>query len=76
MNIVSLVLAILSLLTKLLEWRKEAHWINEGQRLLIAKQLQEHNIALAKALKVEAEMAQLTDEEVRKRMEQHGWFRD
>lgn len=76
MTLVKLALAILQVMSKLIEWSEQAHWMNEGERRLVAAQLKEANDAMAKAAGVAKEYAALTDEALAKRIEEEGWYRD
>jgi hypothetical protein len=76
MTWLNLVLAIVRLATKLMEWSEQDHWINEGERRAAAANLAATTKALALAAGIQKEWGALTDEEVDKRIEAQGWFRD
>jgi uncharacterized membrane protein affecting hemolysin expression len=72
--VINLAFAIIRLITLLMEWRQQNHWMNEGEKRLQAQQLKDLTNALAKAADIDAEWKKLTDEEVHKRFEAEGWF--
>jgi hypothetical protein len=69
-------LALMDLITRIMDSAEQTHWMNEGERRLIAAQLKERNDAMAKAAGVDKEYAALTDEAVTKRIQEEGWYRD
>jgi hypothetical protein len=72
----NLALAIIRLLSKIMERSQQMHWINEGERRLAAAQLKEANDALIQAAGVAKEYSALTAEALEKRIEKEGWYRD
>ncbi len=69
-----LFLSLLSILVQAIALYQRNNWINEGYRRALAEQVAEINAALVSALQIEKEWDELTDEQVRKRFDEKGWF--
>lgn len=69
-------LAVLEIAVWLIRRSERQAWINEGERRLAAKQLKAATERLATAARIEDEYRNLTDDELYKRVEEKGWYRD
>jgi hypothetical protein len=69
-----LFLSLLSILVQVIALYQRNSWINEGYRRALAEQVAQINASLVHALQIEKEWEELTDEQVRKRFEEKGWF--
>ena len=70
----SIGIAVIKLLTKLMEWSDRERYMNEGAKRLAAQQLEEANRAFARAAGISAQVDGLTDREVNDRLEEMGWI--
>lgn len=71
-----LALAVINIITRIMDWAEQSHWINEGERRAAARSIKESTDALAQAAGVEKEYMALGEEALAKKIEAEGWYRD